>query len=80
MHQPAPGILVKDMALKNDLKEKHIDQPEEVAAENNSEQAFKGPGNSCPDRKLTGIRADFYRKPSDDPVNGSQNENGQRQI
>jgi len=80
MHQPAPGILFKDVALKNDLEEKRPDQPEDAAAEKNREQALNGPQNPCPDCKSAGIRADPYRKPSGNPVNGSQNKNSQCQV
>jgi len=71
MHQPAPEIFPENVALQNDSQEKGFDQPEDIAAKENAEQAFNCPGNSLPGIKLTGIRPDFYRKPSDDPVNGS---------
>ena len=68
------------MALKNDLKEERPDQPEDVRAEKNRKQTCKSPRNSGSDWKLNGIRADLYRKPPDNPINGSQNANCQCQI
>jgi len=80
MHQPAPGILYKNVALKNDPEDKGLDDSEDIAAKKNREKAFKSPGYPFANCKLTGIRADLHRKPSNDPINGSQNKNSQCQI
>ena len=80
MHQPAPGVLFKEVALENDPVKKRSDQPQEIAAASRSAQAFEGPPDPGSDRKLIGIGADLYRKPSGDAVKGPQDEKGQRQV